>query len=124
MFYNDLPSLKFKTAAEPYFESSISSTCRQRIPAHDGGCASILFEYKSSKLISGGQDREIKICGTFRSNANRVASNGSRSCISADDVGQMVRTLKEHTYSVLSCSWSGLGNPLATSDKSGIICIW
>lgn len=72
-------------AAEPYFESSISSTCRQRIPAHDGGCASILFEYKSSKLISGGQDREIKICGTFRSNANRVASNGSRSCISADD---------------------------------------
>ncbi|XP_015165976.1 autophagy-related protein 16-like isoform X2 [Solanum tuberosum] len=305
-------------AAEAYFDSSIPSTCWQRIPAHDGGCASILFDYKSSKLISGGEDREVKIwdtrsgslsnilygclgsvldlsitqdnkfiiaasssndlyvwnansgrirhiltghsnkvcavdvsrssnryvgsaaydrtikvwdlqkgycnntiifhsncnslslstdgltlysghvngnlrlwdvqtgkllsevaahskavtsvslsqygnmiltsgrdnlhnlfdirtleiCGTFRSNANRVASDWSRSCISADDGyvtagsvdgsvhiwsvsnGKMVRTLKEHTSSVLSCSWGGFGNPLATSDKSGTICIW
>ncbi|KAK4350607.1 hypothetical protein RND71_029920 [Anisodus tanguticus] len=50
--------------AEFYVESSIPSTCKQRIPAHDGGCASILFEYNSNKLISGGQDRTIKMWDT------------------------------------------------------------
>ncbi|GLT73197.1 hypothetical protein SLA2020_450710 [Shorea laevis] len=37
---------------------------KHRIYAHEGGCASILFEYNSGKLISGGQDRSIKIWDT------------------------------------------------------------
>lgn len=47
--------------AEYFVESTIPTACQTRIHAHDGGCASILFEYNSSKLISGGQDRSIKI---------------------------------------------------------------
>ncbi|XVF49723.1 hypothetical protein PTKIN_Ptkin04bG0036100 [Pterospermum kingtungense] len=35
-----------------------------RINAHEGGCASILFEYSSGKLISGGQDRSTKMWDT------------------------------------------------------------
>ncbi|XP_057787947.1 autophagy-related protein 16 isoform X2 [Salvia miltiorrhiza] len=47
--------------AEYYVESTVPSTCKQRIPAHDGGCTSILFEHNSSKLVSGGQDKAVKM---------------------------------------------------------------
>lgn len=50
--------------AEYYVESTVPSTCKQRIPAHDGGCASIRFEHHSSKLVSGGQDKAVKIWDT------------------------------------------------------------
>ncbi|KAL9261970.1 Autophagy-related protein [Drosera capensis] len=33
----------------------------RRIPAHDGGCTAILFEFYSSKLVTGGQDQTVKI---------------------------------------------------------------
>ncbi|KAK9734035.1 hypothetical protein RND81_04G110100 [Saponaria officinalis] len=47
--------------AEYFAESTIPKHCKSRIRAHEGGCASILFEYNSSKLITGGQDSSIKI---------------------------------------------------------------
>lgn len=120
------------------------------VAAHSQAVTSVSLSRNGNMILTSGRDnlhnlfdiRTLEICGTFRSNANRVASNWSRSCISADDGyvtagsvdgsvhiwsvsnGKMVSTLKEHTSSVLCCSWSGLGNPLATSDKSGTICIW
>ena len=50
--------------AEFFMESTIPSICKHRINAHEGGCASILFEYNSGKLVSGGQDRTIKMWDT------------------------------------------------------------
>ncbi|KAI3464173.1 hypothetical protein Pfo_020836 [Paulownia fortunei] len=50
--------------AEYYVESTIPTTCKQRIPAHEGGCASISFEYNSGKLVSGGQDKAVKMWDT------------------------------------------------------------
>ncbi|GMJ05844.1 AUTOPHAGY 16 [Hibiscus trionum] len=86
--------------------------------------------------------RSLEICGTFRATGSRVASNWSRSCISPDDnyiaagsadgsiyiwsisKADIVTTLKEHTSPILCCTWSGLGKPLASSDKNGVICTW
>ncbi|MCD9643066.1 hypothetical protein HAX54_030183 [Datura stramonium] len=120
------------------------------VAAHSQAVTSVSLSRNGNMILTSGRDnlhnlfdiRTLEICGTFRANANRVASNWSRSCISADDSyvtagsvdgsvhiwsvsnTKMVSTLKEHTSAVLCCSWSGLGKPLATSDKSGIICIW
>ncbi|KAF3971667.1 hypothetical protein CMV_004762 [Castanea mollissima] len=84
--------------------------------------------------------RSLEVCGTLRASGNRVASNWSRSCISPDDnyvaagsadgsvsiwsisKADIVSTLREHTSPVLCCSWSGLGKPLASADRNGIIC--
>ena len=101
-------------------------------------------------ILTSGRDnlhnlfdiRSLEVCGRFQATENRVASNWSRSCISADgnyvaagsvngsvhvssiSKGSIVSTLKEHTASVLCCSWSGLGKPLVTSGRNGIICTW
>ena len=58
--------------AEFFLESNIPSTCKYRLNAHEGGCASILFEYNSSKLITGGQDRSVKVWDT---NTGSISSN-------------------------------------------------
>ncbi|XP_042011347.1 autophagy-related protein 16-like [Salvia splendens] len=58
--------------AEYYVESTVPSTCRQRIPAHDGGCASILFEHNSSRLVSGGQDKAVKMWDTNTGSSTRT----------------------------------------------------
>ncbi|KAE8717436.1 putative F-box and wd40 domain protein [Hibiscus syriacus] len=50
--------------AEFVAELTVPSVCKHRINAHEGGCASILFEYNSGKLISGGQNRSIKMWDT------------------------------------------------------------
>ncbi|KAE8667933.1 Detected protein of confused Function [Hibiscus syriacus] len=86
--------------------------------------------------------QSLDVCSTFKATGNRVASNWSRSCISPDDnyiaagstdgsvyiwsisKADIVSTLKEHTAPVLCCTWSGLGKPLASADKNGIVCTW
>ncbi|URE41540.1 Autophagy protein 16 (ATG16) [Musa troglodytarum] len=45
-------------------ESTVPSSCKHTIHAHEGGCGSILFQHNSDKLISGGQDRTVKIWDT------------------------------------------------------------
>ncbi|CBI14903.3 unnamed protein product, partial [Vitis vinifera] len=120
------------------------------VAAHSLAITSISLSRNGSVVLTSGRDnlhnlfdmRSLEVCGTLRANGNRVASNWSRSCISADDnyvaagstdgsvhiwsilTAEIVSTLKEHTASVLSCSWSGLGKPLASSDKSGIVYTW
>lgn len=86
--------------------------------------------------------RSLEVCSMLRASGNRVASNWSQSCISADGnyaaagsidgsvyvwstlMASVVSTLKEHEGSVLCCSWSDIGKPLATSDRNGVICTW
>ncbi|RHN58383.1 putative transcription factor WD40-like family [Medicago truncatula] len=50
--------------AEFFSQSNIPSNCKYRLNAHEGGCASLLFEYNSSKLITGGQDHSVKVWDT------------------------------------------------------------
>ncbi|XP_074263765.1 autophagy-related protein 16-like isoform X1 [Silene latifolia] len=58
--------------AEYFSESIIPNHCKNRIRAHDSGCASILFEYNSSKLITGGQDSSIKIWDSSTGSLNQT----------------------------------------------------
>lgn len=120
------------------------------VAAHSLAITSISLSRNGNTILTSGRDnlhnlfdiRTLEVCGTLRASGNRVASNWSRSCISADDnyvaagsadglihvwsisKANIVGTLKEHSVSVLCCSWSGLGKPLATSDKNGVICTW
>lgn len=58
--------------AEYYVESTIPNTSQYNIPAHDGGCASIVFEYNSGLLVSGGQDQTIKMWDTSTGSLTRT----------------------------------------------------
>ncbi|XP_043722031.1 autophagy-related protein 16 isoform X1 [Telopea speciosissima] len=120
------------------------------VAAHSQAVTSICPSRSGNIILTSGRDnlhnlfdmRTLEVCGTLRANGNRVASNWSRSCISADDnyvvagsvdgsiyiwsrVGaDIVSTLREHSAPVLACSWSELGKPLASADKNGNLCIW
>ncbi|XAR67959.1 hypothetical protein NMG60_11002918 [Bertholletia excelsa] len=120
------------------------------VAAHSMAVTSISLSRNGDVILTSGRDnmhnlfdmRSLEVCGTLRASGNRVASNWSRSCISPDDnyvaagsadgsvhvwsisKASIVSTLKEHTASVLCCSWSGLGKPLASADKNGIVCTW
>ncbi|KAL8154201.1 hypothetical protein V2J09_011961 [Rumex salicifolius] len=120
------------------------------VAAHSLALTSITLSRNGNTVLTSGRDnmhnlfdiRSLELCGTLRAGGNRVASNWSRSCISPDEnyvaagsadgsvsiwsiqKGEIVSTMKEHGGSVLCCSWSDLGKPLATSDKNGVICTW
>ncbi|CDP15088.1 unnamed protein product [Coffea canephora] len=120
------------------------------VAAHSLAVTSLSLSHNGNLILTSGRDnmhnlfdmRSLEICGTFRANGSRVASNWSRSCLSSDDNyiaagsadgsvliwstsnGSVVSTLKKHKGSVVCCTWSGFGKPLATSDKNGSICIW
>ncbi|MQL71276.1 hypothetical protein Taro_003578 [Colocasia esculenta] len=120
------------------------------VVGHSNAITSICLARSGNTVLTSGRDnihnlydlRSLEVCETFKVSGNQLASNWSRSCISADDnyvaIGSadgsvhvwsrlkkdLVATLKGHTAPVLSCSWSGLGQPLASADKSGTICIW
>ncbi|GMY15001.1 autophagy-related protein 16 isoform X1 [Fagus crenata] len=120
------------------------------VAAHSLAITSISLSRNGNVVLTSGRDnlhnlfdmRSLEVCGTLRATGNRVASNWSRSCISPDDnyvaagsadgsiyiwsisKADIVSTLREHTSPVLCCSWSGLGKPLASADKNGIICTW
>lgn len=120
------------------------------VAAHSLAVTSISLSRNGNVVLTSGRDnlhnlfdmRSLEVCGTLRASGNRVASNWSRSCISPDDnyvaagsadgsisiwsisKADIVSTLREHTSPVLCCSWSGLGKPLASADRNGIICTW
>ncbi|KAM1128975.1 hypothetical protein TB2_038759 [Malus domestica] len=120
------------------------------VAAHSNAVTSISLSRDGNVILTSGRDnvhnlfdmRSLEVRRTLRATGNRVASNWSRSCISPDDnyvaagsadgsvyiwsisKADIVSTLKEHTASVLCCSWSGHGKPLASADKNGIICTW
>ncbi|CAI9280466.1 unnamed protein product [Lactuca saligna] len=120
------------------------------VAAHSLAVTSVCVSRNGNMVLTSGRDnlhhlfdvRSLEVCGRFSGSGSKVASNWSRSCISPDDnyvaagsvdgcvhvwsisKGDMVSSLKEHTASVLCCSWSGLGKPLATSGRNGTICLW
>ncbi|RVW27846.1 Autophagy-related protein 16 [Vitis vinifera] len=160
IFHSNCNALCFSTDGQTICSGHVDGNLRlwdiqtgkllSEVAAHSLAITSISLSRNGSVVLTSGRDnlhnlfdmRSLEVCGTLRANGNRVASNWSRSCISADDnyvaagstdgsvhiwsilTAEIVSTLKEHTASVLSCSWSGLGKPLASSDKSGIVYTW
>ncbi|RZR82744.1 hypothetical protein BHM03_00009239, partial [Ensete ventricosum] len=120
------------------------------VAAHSQAVTSICVSRSGNLVLTSGRDnlhnlfdlRTLEVCGTFKANGNRVASNWSRSCISGDEncvaagsadgfiyiwsrvKDNMLSVLKGHSSPVLSCSWNGTGNTLASADKNGNLCIW
>ncbi|KAK4753007.1 hypothetical protein SAY87_021805 [Trapa incisa] len=120
------------------------------VAAHSLSVTSISMSGNGNMLLTSGRDnlhnlfdiRTLEVCSTLRAPGSRAASNWSRSCISPGDnyvaagsvdgtvyvwsisKADVVGTLKEHTSSVLCCSWSSFGKPLCSADKTGVICTW
>ncbi|CAA6659601.1 unnamed protein product [Spirodela intermedia] len=120
------------------------------VVGHSNAITSICLSRSGNTVLTSGRDnmhniydlRSLEVCETFKVSGNQLASNWSRSCISADDsyvaVGSadgavhiwsrlkkgLVATLRGHAAPVLSCSWNGMGEPLASADKTGTVCIW
>lgn len=120
------------------------------VAAHSQAISSISISRCGNIVLTSGRDnvhnlfdmRSLEVCGTFRSNGSRLASNWSRSCISADEnyvasgsvdgsvyiwsriKADTLSVLEGHSSPVLTCAWSGLGKTLASADKNGNLCIW
>ncbi|XP_075493406.1 autophagy-related protein 16-like [Primulina tabacum] len=90
--------------AEYYVESVIPTTCKRRIPAHEGGCSSIVFEYNSGMLVSGGQDKAIKIWDT--------------------NTGLLSRTLYGCLGSVLDLSVTHDNKAVIAASSANNLCVW
>lgn len=120
------------------------------VAAHSQAVTSVCVSRGGNIVLTSGRDnvhnlfdvRSLEICGTYRTNGNRVASNWSRSCISGDEncvaagsadgsvsiwsrlMSDKVSVLVGHTSPVLSCTWNALGRPVASADRNGTVCIW
>lgn len=155
IFHSNCNALCFSMDGQTVFSGHVDGNLRlwdietgkllSEVVAHSLAVTSISLSRNGNMVLTSGRDnlhnlfdmRSLEVCGTLRANGNRVASNWSRSCISADDnyvaagsvdgsvsiwsvlKADIVSTLREHNGSVLCCSWSGLGKPLASSDKNG-----
>ncbi|OIW18309.1 hypothetical protein TanjilG_31449 [Lupinus angustifolius] len=158
--YSNCNALSFSMDGQTIFSGHVDGNLRlwdiqtgkllSEVAAHSLAVTSISLSRNGNVVLTSGRDnlhnlfdvRSLEVCGTLRAAGNRVASNWSRSCISPDDnhvaagsadgsiyiwsisTGDIVSTLKEHTSSVLSCRWSGIGKTLASADKNGIVCLW
>lgn len=90
--------------AEYFVESTIPTACQHRIPAHEGGCASILFEYNSGNLVTGGQDRSIKMWDT--------------------NTGSLTRTLYGCLGSVLDLTITHDNRSIIAASSSNNLYVW
>lgn len=161
IFHSNCNAVAFSTDGQTIFSGHVDGNLRlwdiqtgkqlSEVAAHSlAAVTSISLSRSGNMVLTSGRDnmhnlfdiRSLEVCGSLRASGNRVASNWSRSCISPDEnyvaagsadgslhvwsiaKGDIVSTLKEHTGSVLCCSWSGLGRPLASADRNGAICIW
>ncbi|CAL0306769.1 unnamed protein product [Lupinus luteus] len=158
--HSNCNALSFSMDGETIFSGHVDGNLRlwdiqtgkllSEVAAHSLAVTSISLSRNGNVVLTSGRDNlhnlfdvhSLEVCGTLRAAGNRVASNWSRSCISPDDnhvaagsadgsiyiwsisTGDIVSTLKEHTSSVLSCRWNGIGKPLASADKNGIVCLW
>ncbi|KAJ4712475.1 WD40 repeat [Melia azedarach] len=161
IFHSNCNALAFSMDGQTIFSGHVDGNLRlwdiqtgkllSEVAAHSlAAVTSISLSRSGNVILTSGRDnmhnlfdiRSLEVCGTLRATGNRVASNWSRSCISPDQnyvaagsadgsvhiwsisKADIVSTLKEHTAPVLCCSWSGLGKPLASADKNGVVCVW
>lgn len=160
IFHSNCNALCFSMDGQTIFSGHVDGNLRlwdiktgkllSEVAAHSLAVTSITLSRNGNVVLTSGRDnlhnlfdvRSLEVTATLKATGNRVASNWSRSCISPDDnnvaagssdgslcvwsasKGDILGTLKEHTSSILSCAWSGLGRPLASADKNGVVCIW
>ncbi|TKY55287.1 tipD protein [Spatholobus suberectus] len=160
IFHSNCNALSFSMDGQTIFSGHVDGNLRlwdiqsgkllSEVAAHSLAVTSISLSRNGNVVLTSGRDnlhnlfdvRSLEVCGTLKAMGNRVASNWSRSCISPDDnhvaagsadgsvyiwsvsKGNIVSTLKEHSSSVLCCRWSGIGKPLASAEKNGIVCVW
>ncbi|XP_047330715.1 autophagy-related protein 16-like [Impatiens glandulifera] len=160
IFYSNCNALCFSLDGRTVFSGHVDGSIRlwdvqtgkllTEVAAHSGPITSVCVSRGGNLILSSGRDNKhnlfdvnsLEICGSFKAVGNNVASNWSRSCLSPDgsylssgsadgsvciwsvSKGNVVSTLKEHGAAVLCCAWSGLGKPLASADKNGVICLW
>ncbi|KAL5218056.1 hypothetical protein ABZP36_018740 [Zizania latifolia] len=128
-------------------ETSIPSTCKVTIRAHDGGCGSIIFQHNTDKLISGGQDQTVKIWsahtgaltttlqGCLGSVNDLAVTNDNKFVIAACSSNKLFvwevnggrprHTLTGHTKNVSSVDASWVKScVLASSSNDRTIKIW
>ncbi|URE39881.1 glycerophosphoryl diester phosphodiesterase, partial [Musa troglodytarum] len=117
------------------FHSGHVDEVASEVAARSQAVTSIYISQSESLLLTSGRDnlhslvdlRTLEICGTFRANGNRVASNWSITVGSADGSiyiwsrlnNDMLSILEGHSSPVLSFAYSGPGNTLAYADKNG-----
>ncbi|KAH7288291.1 hypothetical protein KP509_31G020700 [Ceratopteris richardii] len=132
------------------FWDSRTGKIANEIAAHGQGITSVSVSRSGWMVLTTGRDnqhnlfdvRSMEICASLKAQGHRVSSNWTRSCISADERyvaagsenGSVViwnvknckveSTLSGHSASVLVCSWSDLGKPLASADRYGNINLW
>ncbi|KAL5717924.1 hypothetical protein ACHQM5_010874 [Ranunculus cassubicifolius] len=130
--------------------SAKSGKMLSQVAAHSHPITSICLSQSGNIVLTSGKEnlhnlfdmRSLEVCGSLKANGKGIAPNWSRSCVSADEnyiaAGssdgsvhiwsrlrkEIVSTLREERAPILSCSWSGLGKPLASASKNGTICIW
>lgn len=160
IFHSNCNALCFSMDGQTIFSGHVDGNLRlwdiksgkllSEVAAHSLAVTSISLSQNGNVVLTSGRDnshnlfdvRSLEVTGTLKAAGNTVASNWSRSCISPDDKhvasgssdgsvyvwsaskADIVGTLKEHTSSILCCTWSGLGRPLASADKNGVVCIW
>ncbi|KAB2053579.1 hypothetical protein ES319_A12G196800v1 [Gossypium barbadense] len=133
--------------AEFFAESTVPSVCKDRINAHDGGCASIMFEYNSVVGGGGGQDRSIKIWnsstgslghslfGCLGSVLDLAITHDNRSIIAGSssnnlfvwdvNLGHVHHTLTGHTEKVCAVDVSKVSSRHVVSSAYGrTIKVW
>ncbi|KAK5777173.1 hypothetical protein PVK06_045140 [Gossypium arboreum] len=135
--------------AEFFAESTVPSVCKDRINAHDGGCASIMFEYNSvvGGGGGGGQDRSIKIWnsstgslghslfGCLGSVLDLAITHDNRSIIAGSssnnlfvwdvNLGHVHHTLTGHTEKVCAVDVSKVSSRHVVSSAYGrTIKVW
>lgn len=89
---------------EYFVESTLPSLCKHRSRVHEGGCASIMFEYNSNRLVTGGQDKTIKIWDT--------------------DTGSLSRTLHGCVGSVLDLTITHDNRSVIAASSSNNLYVW
>ncbi|KAJ4766242.1 Autophagy-related protein 16 [Rhynchospora pubera] len=85
-------------------DSPLSSLCKVTIQAHQGGCGSVAFQHNSDRLISGGQDRTVKIWDPH--------------------TGALISSLQGSVGSVLDLAVSNENRLAVAACSSNNLCVW
>lgn len=85
-------------------DSPLPSICKVTIQAHQGGCGSLAFQHNSDRLISGGQDRTVKIWDPH--------------------TGALISPLQGSVGSVLDLAVTNENRLVVAACSSNNLCVW
>lgn len=95
---------RHESGRENFIESTIPSTMKHYIHAHEGGCGSILIVRNSYRMISGGQDQTVKIWDSMN--------------------GTLTRTLRGCLGSVLDLTVTSDNKSIIAASSKNSLFVW